>query len=58
MNNYTWDNSVFIRSMSSNGDLGGLAKRSQELGDVLSASGKDYIIYETVGVGQSETRYN
>ena len=54
MNNYAWDNSVFIRSMSSNGDLGGLAKRSQELGDVLSASGKDYIIYETVGVGQSE----
>ena len=46
MNNYAWDNSVFIRSMSSNGDLGGLAKRSQELGDVLSASGKDYIIYE------------
>ena len=54
MNNYAWDNGVFMRSMGSNGDLGGLAKRSQELGDILSASGKDYIIYETVGVGQSE----
>ena len=54
MNNYAWDNSVFMRSMGSNGDLGGLCQRSQELGDILSASGKDYIIYETVGVGQSE----
>ena len=54
MNNYAWNNGVFMRSMGSNGDLGGLAKRSQELGDILSASGKDYIIYETVGVGQSE----
>ena len=54
MNNYAWDDGVFMRSMGSNGDLGGLAKRSQELGDILSASGKDYIIYETVGVGQSE----
>ena len=26
MNNYAWDNGVFIRSMGSNGDLGGLAK--------------------------------
>jgi len=54
MNNYAWNNGVFMRSVGSNGDLGGLAKRSQELGDILSASGKDYIIYETVGVGQSE----
>ena len=54
MNKYAWDDRVFVRSMGSNGDLGGLARRSQEVGDVLSASGKDFIIYETVGVGQNE----
>jgi len=54
MNQYTWDERVFVRSMGSHGDLGGLARRSQEVGDILAASGKDYIIYETVGVGQSE----
>ena len=54
MNQYAWDERVFVRSMGSHGDLGGLARRSQEVGDILAASGKDYIIYETVGVGQSE----
>jgi len=54
MNQYSWDERVFVRSMGSHGDLGGLARRSQEVGDLLTASGKDFIIYETVGVGQSE----
>ncbi|MDP6169626.1 MAG: methylmalonyl Co-A mutase-associated GTPase MeaB, partial [Candidatus Marinimicrobia bacterium] len=54
MNQYSWDERVFVRSMGSHGDLGGLARRSQEVGDILAASGKDFIIYETVGVGQSE----
>ena len=54
MNQYSWDERVFVRSMASHGDLGGLARRSQEVGDILAASGKDFIIYETVGVGQSE----
>ena len=54
MNHYNWDDRVFIRSMGSHGDLGGLARRSQEVGDVLAASGKDFVIYETVGVGQGE----
>jgi LAO/AO transport system kinase len=49
-----WDDRVFIRSMGSHGDLGGLARKSQEVGDVLEASGKDFIIFETVGVGQGE----
>ena len=40
--------------MGSHGDLGGLARKSQEVGDVLEASGKDFIIFETVGVGQGE----
>ena len=54
MNQYAWDDRVFVRSMGNQGDLGGLARRSQDVGDVLAASGKDYVIYETVGVGQSE----
>jgi LAO/AO transport system kinase len=40
--------------MGSHGDLGGLARKTQDVGDVLTASGKDIIIYETVGVGQGE----
>jgi len=54
MNRYIWEERVFIRSMGSHGDLGGLARKTQDVGDVLTASGKDIIIYETVGVGQGE----
>lgn len=54
MNQYAWDERVFIRSMGSHGHPGGLARKSQEVGDVLSASGKDVIIFETIGVGQAE----
>ena len=34
--------------------LGGLSSKVQEVGDVLAASGKDFIFFETVGVGQGE----
>ncbi len=54
MNQFTWNNNVFIRSLGTHGDLGGLAKRAQDVGDILAASRKDIIIYETVGVGQGE----
>jgi len=54
MNHYNNDKSVFIRSMGSHGHLGGLARKTQEAGDILAASGKDIIIFETVGVGQGE----
>ena len=54
MNKFTWNNNVFIRSMGSRGNLGGLAKRAQDVGDILAASGKDIVIFETVGVGQGE----
>ncbi len=54
MNKYLWNDRVFIRSMGSHGDLGGLARKAQEAGDVLAASGKDIILYETIGVGQGE----
>jgi GTPase len=45
---------VFIRSMATRGSLGGLSKKAVDAADVLDAAGYDYIILETVGVGQSE----
>ena len=54
MNHYNNDKRVFIRSMGTQGNLGGLARKTQEAGDILAASGKDIIIFETVGVGQGE----
>jgi LAO/AO transport system kinase len=48
------DPGVFIRSMATRGSLGGLATATREIADVLDAFGFDYIIIETVGVGQSE----
>lgn len=45
---------VFIRSMATRGSLGGLSKSVVEACDILDASGKDFILIETVGVGQSE----
>lgn len=48
------DPEVYIRSMATRGSLGGLAVRTKEVCDVLDAFGKDYIIIETVGVGQME----
>ncbi len=45
---------VFIRSMATRGSLGGLCKNVVEACDVLDASGMDFVIIETVGVGQSE----
>jgi len=54
MNTVALDEGVFIRSMASRGSLGGLARRAQEAADVMDAAGKDVVILETVGVGQSE----
>jgi LAO/AO transport system kinase len=48
------DEGVFIRSMASRGSLGGLSKKAVEAADVLDAAGKEIILLETVGVGQSE----
>jgi len=48
------DEGVFIRSMATRGSLGGLSKRTVDAADVLDAAGYDIIIFETVGVGQSE----
>ncbi len=45
---------VYIRSMATRGSLGGLSMNVVEACDVLDACGKDFILIETVGVGQSE----
>jgi LAO/AO transport system kinase len=45
---------VFIRSLATRGSLGGLSGKTIEMTDVLKSSGFDYILIETVGVGQSE----
>ncbi|MDD4334223.1 MAG: methylmalonyl Co-A mutase-associated GTPase MeaB [Desulfotomaculaceae bacterium] len=54
MNEHAMDNGVFVRSMATRGSLGGLAKTTKEVVKVIDAFGMDWIIIETVGVGQSE----
>jgi LAO/AO transport system kinase len=48
------DANVFIRSIANRGHLGGLSLSTHEIVDLLNAAGKEIIIIETVGVGQSE----
>lgn len=45
---------VFIRSLATRGSLGGLHPKIIEITDIMKAAALDYIIIETVGVGQSE----
>lgn len=45
---------VFIRSIATRGSLGGLSAKTIEMTDLLKSAGFDYILVETVGVGQSE----
>jgi LAO/AO transport system kinase len=45
---------IFIRSMATRGHVGGLAAAAFEAITLLDASGKDFILVETVGVGQDE----
>lgn len=45
---------VYIRSLAARGSLGGLSAKAIEMTDVLKSAGFDYILVETVGVGQSE----
>lgn len=54
MQEHALDDGVFIRSMSSRGQLGGLSSATQAAAKVLDAVGFEVIIVETVGVGQSE----
>ena len=54
MNEIGNDEGVFIRSMATRGSLGGLSRKAIDAADVLDAAGYDFILLETVGVGQSE----
>ena len=54
MNEHALDKGVFIRSMGTRGTLGGLAKNTKEVVKVMDAFGMDWVIVETVGVGQAE----
>ena len=54
MQELTCDDGVFIRSMATRGSLGGLARATKDAVRILDASGKDVIVVETVGAGQSE----
>ncbi|EFC92203.1 LAO/AO transport system ATPase [Dethiosulfovibrio peptidovorans DSM 11002] len=54
MQEHSGDPDVYIRSMGSRGSLGGLSKSTYEGALILDACGKDIVIVETVGVGQSE----
>ncbi len=48
------DEQVFIRSLSSRGSHGGLARATRNVIQLLDAFGKDFVLVETVGVGQTE----
>lgn len=54
MSNWYDHPNVFIRSLASRGSLGGLHPKIIEITELMKTAGFDYIIVETVGVGQSE----
>ena len=54
MQTLSLDNGVFIRSMATRGQLGGLARATVDAVAILDAAGYEKILVETVGVGQDE----
>ena len=54
MQDHERDPGVFIRSLATRGNLGGLSRSTRDVVHVLDAFGKDVILIETVGVGQDE----
>lgn len=54
MNQLGLDKNVFIRSMATRGNLGGLSRATVDAVAIMDAAGFDKIIVETVGVGQDE----
>jgi LAO/AO transport system kinase len=54
MQDHAVDPGVFIRSLASRGNLGGLSRSTADVVTVMDAMGKDVILVETVGVGQDE----
>jgi LAO/AO transport system kinase len=54
MSRHTLDKEVFVRSLASRGHFGGITPATRGAIRVMDAMGKDYILVETVGVGQDE----
>ena len=54
MQDHSLDEGVFVKSLATRGHLGGLAKCTDDVIQVMDAMGMDIIIVETVGVGQDE----
>jgi len=54
MQEHTLDNGVFIRSIGSRGDFGGLSNSTSAIIKLFDIFGMDIVIIETVGVGQTE----
>ena len=54
MQDHALDPDVFIRSMATRGNLGGLSRATADVVTVMDAMGKDVVLVETVGVGQDE----
>ncbi len=54
MNDLALHENVFIRSMATRGSLGGLASKTKDVALVMDAAGMDFVVIETVGVGQIE----
>ena len=54
MQDLTPDDGIFIRSMATRNNPGGLAKATEDAVRILDASGKEVVIIETAGAGQSE----
>jgi len=54
MQNHYLDGGVFIRSMATRGSYGGLAQATKDVIKIMDACGFEYILVETVGVGQTE----
>jgi LAO/AO transport system kinase len=48
------DPGIFIRSMATRGTVGGLSRATADLARLMDAAGRDYVLIETVGVGQDE----
>jgi len=54
MQQHAVDPAVFIRSMATRGQFGGLSRSARDVIDLMDAAGRDPILVETVGVGQDE----
>jgi LAO/AO transport system kinase len=55
MQDHEGDPGVFIRSVATRGQMGGLSRSTFDIVDLMDAYGMDVILVETVGVGQDET---